>query len=655
MPPPSYNVTIRYRGSTGGDEAAHGTLLIGPGYAKFNPSAAENEYFWQARVEEIASVQVSKTPAAAKRKPGVSNAAAAAAAVKKAKLRVEQVGGQPPVVLVFETAAARDACACALGRHPRGTAREADVAAGMLETAGSGGSGGGGVVLDEASRLRARVLSRDPALRRLHEAVVLGDGCVAEEDFWTAPERRLLLEEERLAGQRLGMRSAHFSHELLAEHDAVTGTYRLNRQLISDIFRELPAVEEAFRLHVSERKMDEARFWSDFLSSSYFRTRERRGVKRDNTNNIFDQLAAQKRAEEQRRAGAAAAADAAAEAPADGSSVGTPKPSPAQARPAGAASCALEGEEVAAGRGQEGYGTRRPKDWVGMAANMASVDALHASEGEEIAARYNRHSSVVLGDMRQQAATAASTAGAAASATLAEAATGTQAVVLPDEVEAETAEAPPPAKRRRRSDAVGAAASTAVPVKRWYKYPALPNKAALRTVAPAWAAAGAGAAKGATAWLLRRHAEARAAAAAAQETRGQEATEDAVLRMRTMEVLRQFWRRHRGRVEAVDAAGAAAAAAAADGEDLSVGTLRALREEYVARRRTVERGAAAAAEKGEEEAAARLRGAAGACRNTYRLVHAALVADEARMGGGGGGLVAAAAGSDRRGWSSPPV
>eukprot|EP01060_Flectonema_neradi_P013377 TRINITY_DN20142_c0_g1_i1.p1 TRINITY_DN20142_c0_g1~~TRINITY_DN20142_c0_g1_i1.p1 ORF type:complete len:495 (+),score=94.31 TRINITY_DN20142_c0_g1_i1:56-1540(+) len=212
--------------------------------------------------------------------------------------------------------------------------------------------------LSDQSAARAQILSADPKLGELHQDVVVTRSYITDDDFWSDPSRKSLFTPPPTAGPR----SSHFTRELIAEKDATTETYRLNKQLILDIFTEYPVVEEMYREKVIGNKMKESEFWVHFLTSSYFSSREARGARRAENRNIFESLAQQ-------------------QPKTDTSTSNSVLPSTSMVT-------ALEQPSSKA----EGYGSRKPTEWVGMASNMPGEDLPH----QEVGTRFNKHSSKIL-------------------------------------------------------------------------------------------------------------------------------------------------------------------------------------------------------------------------------------------------------------------
>eukprot|EP01064_Diplonema_japonicum_P003077 TRINITY_DN12032_c0_g1_i1.p1 TRINITY_DN12032_c0_g1~~TRINITY_DN12032_c0_g1_i1.p1 ORF type:complete len:424 (+),score=81.39 TRINITY_DN12032_c0_g1_i1:258-1529(+) len=204
--------------------------------------------------------------------------------------------------------------------------------------------------LSEEAATKAKVLSKNPALGALHASLVAKRKVLTDEEFWAT-------RQQYLSTPIAPMRSAHFTRELLSESSQETSTYKLNSQLIKDIFEEHPLVEEAYVDHVLHKSLPEASFWSDFLKSPYFQSRELRGGKSNIFTGILQREEARKIADKQ-------------------------KPT-----------LQLEPDVIT---NREGYGTRKPSEWTGSGANMEIVDEHKTSHGEETGKKFNYHSRLVL-------------------------------------------------------------------------------------------------------------------------------------------------------------------------------------------------------------------------------------------------------------------
>eukprot|EP01063_Lacrimia_lanifica_P033936 TRINITY_DN6169_c0_g2_i1.p1 TRINITY_DN6169_c0_g2~~TRINITY_DN6169_c0_g2_i1.p1 ORF type:complete len:556 (+),score=205.16 TRINITY_DN6169_c0_g2_i1:50-1669(+) len=465
------------------DPGGPGALRLTGGAVVFAPDDAAVEG-WSAALRVLQDVRVAK-----------------AAPKMKVRLPEEVLGrgrsGALSVTLKFNAAAERDAFAAAATAQKRGL-READVA--------------GVPPLEKGEAAKAAVLSAHAELRHLHRVVVVEKGWVTDAAFWE--QRAHLLE----AAPQLAVRSAHFSRELLAERSGDGQQYRLNRQLIHDVFSEYPAVEAAYRSHVVASGMDEREFWSQFLTSAYFRTREARGAVRAERANIFDGLLG-------REAAAPAGGDAAPPVPR-----------------------ALALDAPAAKEGF-GYGTRRPTEWLASAATMALADAEAVSPAEEIGTRFSRHSVLVLktAEGRQPAVSTVAAAAHGACEVDPAADRETQDVF--------SAAAPTAAGKRSRDDTGGGpatAAAAAAPRLARTPLPSIPPHKVRRLWKPgggdpATARGGAQTGHGLKVadWLLREHQRA-GKAAAAGEGRARAAPPADVEFQRTqrvvLEVLAQYWR-----------------------------------------------------------------------------------------------------------------
>lgn len=138
---------------------------------------------------------------------------------------------------------------------------------------------------DDASRkrtniLRQRVLRRDPTLKELHRALVLGKQ-ISEEDFWSG--REALLRAEEIAHSQRPGRSSRLLDDRFALNEqqpafkggtgvgikkAESGPLKLNitKELTREIFEEFPVVQDAYAKHVPP--LSEAEFWKRYFEST---------------------------------------------------------------------------------------------------------------------------------------------------------------------------------------------------------------------------------------------------------------------------------------------------------------------------------------------------------------------------------------------------
>eukprot|EP01062_Namystynia_karyoxenos_P046983 TRINITY_DN35334_c0_g1_i1.p1 TRINITY_DN35334_c0_g1~~TRINITY_DN35334_c0_g1_i1.p1 ORF type:complete len:624 (+),score=199.73 TRINITY_DN35334_c0_g1_i1:69-1874(+) len=384
--------------------------------------------------------------------------------------------------------------------------------------------------------LRGAALAASESLRRLWEEVVVERAWVTEDEFWEGRDAGELAGDAGRA-QPVGPRSAHFQHELLqltgqrAQRGA-RDTYRLNEAVVRDIFHEYPEVRELYNAHVSGSQppqLSEKDFWRQFLLSSYFRTRGRKGKKRA-ADSIFDEAIA-RRHEAEHSAPLQRTADP---------------------------TCALD-DTLGNKQWAEGYGLRRRVELVGNDASPEpdAAPGEHGSgerrsklsEGEHVMRHFNRHG------MRVLSGAGAGEAAAGYDAQLA-ARTALQDLRGPAPAAA-PAEPSPGAKRSRAAQAGGGALGAAVAAAEAAAAaaeappqegpPDLPAPGAVRAAEEALLRAEAAAAQG--------PAEEAAAAVADPELQGRAAA--------ACELLRHFWR------AATSPGGAAQAAAlAAHGDRL---------------------------------------------------------------------------------------
>eukprot|EP00755_Sulcionema_specki_P012826 Sspe_Gene.52359::Locus_29024_Transcript_1_1_Confidence_1.000_Length_1037::g.52359::m.52359/K03141/TFIIH1, GTF2H1, TFB1; transcription initiation factor TFIIH subunit 1 len=201
----------------------------------------------------------------------------------KLRIQLREGGKHVPFVFIFDTNADRDRMCKALLTAHRGNADQVDERSLVSST--------NMPMLATDDSKRALVLTTDDDLRALHEDLVVKKKWISEEDFW-ATRLSLLDTASASARQGVGMKSAHYLSELLSDTTHAVSTekevYRLNESIIRDIFREHPTVRSLYEEHVIGKRMSEKVFWVQFLTSNYFRMRERRGAKREAAASIFD-------------------------------------------------------------------------------------------------------------------------------------------------------------------------------------------------------------------------------------------------------------------------------------------------------------------------------------------------------------------------------
>ena len=137
--------------------------------------------------------------------------------------------------------------------------------------------------------LRKAVLMKDANLRKLHAALVLGEGIVSDDDFWAERSRQSVLEAEAArdpsasaaaARQPRGAASAMLARDAFgamtggSQRGSAGGTvrYKITPEVKAQIFRERPAVRRAY-VAVVPSKMAEKDFWEKFCRAEYFARR----------------------------------------------------------------------------------------------------------------------------------------------------------------------------------------------------------------------------------------------------------------------------------------------------------------------------------------------------------------------------------------------
>ncbi|CAH7689613.1 hypothetical protein PPACK8108_LOCUS24736 [Phakopsora pachyrhizi] len=114
-------------------------------------------------------------------------------------------------------------------------------------------------------RLKKRVLQKNPDLRQLHKALVIG-GQINKFDFWQGREG-LLFDEARLESQTRGR-----SSKLVDPRPKTTNggeiTISITPQMISEIFEMFPVVQKAYNKNVPP--LLEQNFWTRYFRSKLF-------------------------------------------------------------------------------------------------------------------------------------------------------------------------------------------------------------------------------------------------------------------------------------------------------------------------------------------------------------------------------------------------
>ncbi|KAI8453835.1 hypothetical protein BY996DRAFT_4539309, partial [Phakopsora pachyrhizi] len=111
-------------------------------------------------------------------------------------------------------------------------------------------------------RLKKRVLQKNPDLRQLHKALVIG-GQINKFDFWQGREG-LLFDEARLESQTRG-RSSQLVNPRPETTDGGEITISITPQMISEIFEMFPVVQKAYNKNVPP--LLEQNFWTRYFRS----------------------------------------------------------------------------------------------------------------------------------------------------------------------------------------------------------------------------------------------------------------------------------------------------------------------------------------------------------------------------------------------------
>nr|WRH23628.1 N-terminal domain [Naematelia aurantialba] len=168
----------------------------------------------------------------------------------------------------------------------------------------------GKAVRGVASRLKMRVLNKNPTLKMLHRELVLGKQ-ITEEEFWDGREALLQTEEmaysqkpgraSRLLDDRFDLDSGKKTTTarggtgvgLKAKEDSGPIVLNLSKELTREIFEEFPVVQDAYAKYVPG--VSEAEFWSRYFTSQLWE-RHRASVRQSavdevqrKKDDIFDQ------------------------------------------------------------------------------------------------------------------------------------------------------------------------------------------------------------------------------------------------------------------------------------------------------------------------------------------------------------------------------
>ncbi|ORY26173.1 TFIIH p62 subunit, N-terminal domain-domain-containing protein [Naematelia encephala] len=161
-----------------------------------------------------------------------------------------------------------------------------------------------------ASRIKMRVLNKNPTLKLLHRELVLGKQ-ITEEEFWDGREALLQTEEmayaqkpgraSRLLDDRFDLDSGKKTTTarggtgvgLKAKEDSGPIVLNLSKELTREIFEEFPVVQDAYAKYVPG--VSEAEFWSRYFTSQLWE-RHRASVRQSavdevqrKKDDIFDQ------------------------------------------------------------------------------------------------------------------------------------------------------------------------------------------------------------------------------------------------------------------------------------------------------------------------------------------------------------------------------
>ncbi|GAB4850692.1 General transcription and DNA repair factor IIH subunit TFB1-1 [Ancistrocladus abbreviatus] len=180
---------------------------------------------------------------------------------KQALLNLMQEGGG--YMFEFEKFSERDVCRDFVGKA---LAKYIDVNKAVSE--GSASKLNNEQLSTAEMERRMKLLGEDSELQKLHKQFVIG-GILSEAEFWATRKKLLDGDNNQMARQRVGFKSAMIS-DIKPQTDGRTNkvTFNLTPEIIHQIFAEKPAVHRAFLNYVPS-KMSEKDFWTKYCRAEY--------------------------------------------------------------------------------------------------------------------------------------------------------------------------------------------------------------------------------------------------------------------------------------------------------------------------------------------------------------------------------------------------
>lgn len=137
-------------------------------------------------------------------------------------------------------------------------------------------SAGGTAMRKESSKqeapseleVRIRVLKANPTLAVLHQDVVMS-GQITDQEFWSHPTRRALLNAERASMQQKQGRNARIADPRPTANESGEMKINMTPELVRDLKAQYPVVARAFEENVPST-MDEPTFWKRYFSSKLY-------------------------------------------------------------------------------------------------------------------------------------------------------------------------------------------------------------------------------------------------------------------------------------------------------------------------------------------------------------------------------------------------
>lgn len=116
--------------------------------------------------------------------------------------------------------------------------------------------------------VRIRVLKANPSLAILHQDVVMTEQ-ISDQEFWSHPTRRALLNAERASMEQRQGRNARIADPRPTSNEKGEMKINMTPELVRDLKAQYPVVSRAFEENVPTN-MDEPTFWKRYFSSKLY-------------------------------------------------------------------------------------------------------------------------------------------------------------------------------------------------------------------------------------------------------------------------------------------------------------------------------------------------------------------------------------------------